>query len=481
MNQLSAADAAYLYMESANTPLHIATLAIYDPSTAPNGKVRFKEIIENYSRRVRDIPAMTQHLVEVPMQLDHPYWVDNGSFDPEFHIRHIALPKPGDWRQLCILISRLHSRPLDRGRPLWETWVIEGLDNVEGLPKGSFATFCKMHHASIDGASGMAMIEALHDLTPEYDKKRQPEDTKIDNNPTKTELLARSAINSIKKPFNFLSVARNTMPGLARTISGIREGTLKRITNVPRTRFNGPISPHRVFEFTAFSLKDIKQIKNSVEGATVNDVGLALVGGAISKYLAVHNEPPEASIVGVVPISTRSDDDTETGNQVALMTVELKSDIDNPLKRLQAVHQSTVNSKELTNAIGAKTLTDYSQTMPSLLMAQGMRMSTNLGLAHRLKSPPYNTFVTNVPGPQIPLYNTGAKLVMQTGAGPLVDGMGLFHSINSYNGNFTLSIVACRDMMPDPGFYMQCIKDTFDEMLVAAKPKRSRKSAQKST
>lgn len=153
MRQLTGLDATFLYLESPNVPMHISGLSIYDQSTAPGGGVRFKEIIDNIHTRMLSIPTMTQHLVTVPMELDHPYWLTDGTFDPEFHIRHIALPKPGDWRQLCILISRLHARPLDRNRPLWELYVIEGLDNVEGVPAGSFAMFSKVHHAAIDGSS----------------------------------------------------------------------------------------------------------------------------------------------------------------------------------------------------------------------------------------------------------------------------------------------------------------------------------------
>jgi WS/DGAT/MGAT family acyltransferase len=160
MQQLTGLDASFLYLETANAPMHISGLAIYDQSSAPGGKVRFKEIIENTITRISGLPSLTRHLATVPLNLDHPWWVSDGNFDPEFHIRHIALPSPGDWRQLCIQISRLHARPLDRGRPLWELYVIEGLDALEGYPPGCFALFTKMHHAAVDGASGMDMTSA---------------------------------------------------------------------------------------------------------------------------------------------------------------------------------------------------------------------------------------------------------------------------------------------------------------------------------
>ncbi|NNL57741.1 MAG: wax ester/triacylglycerol synthase family O-acyltransferase, partial [Pseudomonadales bacterium] len=272
MHQLTGLDASFLYLETPNAPMHISGLSIYDQSTAPDGAVRFKEIIANLDQRVRPLPAMTRRLVEVPFSLDHPYWVSDGTYDPEFHIRHIALPSPGDWRQLCILIARLHARPLDRGRPLWEAYVIEGLDNVEGVPKGSFAIFTKTHHAAVDGRSGMEMTAAIHDLTPDYKAAKTPAVIEVDAQPSKLELLLRAQVNTLKQPFRFISLARNTLPGFAEAYTRLRKGELHRVKDIPRTRFNGKVSPHRVFEATLFDLNDIKQIKNSVPNATVNDV-----------------------------------------------------------------------------------------------------------------------------------------------------------------------------------------------------------------
>ena len=198
MRQLTGLDASFLYLETPNVPMHIAGLGIYDQSTAPGGKLRFKEIIDNIHQRILALPTMTQRLVTVPFELDHPYWVTDGTFDPEFHIRHIALPKPGDWRQLCILISRLNARPLDRNRPLWELYVIEGLDNVEGVPKGSFAMFSKTHHAAIDGTSSVEISLAMHDLTADYQQRRKPAVIEVDNHPSSAELVLRSTLNNIK-------------------------------------------------------------------------------------------------------------------------------------------------------------------------------------------------------------------------------------------------------------------------------------------
>jgi WS/DGAT/MGAT family acyltransferase len=466
MRQLTGLDASFLYMETPNAPMHISGLGIYDPSTAPGGEVRFKEIIANVNRRMLGLPTMTQRLVTVPLDLDHPYWVTDGTYDPEFHIRHIALPKPGDWRQLCILVSRLHARPLDRAHPLWELYVIEGLDNVEGAPKGSFALFSKTHHAAIDGTSGVEMSVATHDLSSDYKQRSAPAIVKVDHHPSRAELVLRSSLNNIKKPFHFLSVARNTVPGMAKSMLAIRRGELRKVKDIPRTRFNGKVSPHRVFDAINVSLDDIKRIKNSVQGATVNDVAISIVGGAMRKYLVDKNELPAQSTVAMTPVNVRSDKDTAGGNLVSSMTVRMRSDIEDALERLQAVREGTRDAKELNNAIGAKAMTDYTQFIPSMLTAEAARLVSRLGLVNHVK-PSFNCVLTNVPGPPVPLFNTGAKMVSTYASGPVQDGLGLFIAIGSYCGQFIISVTSCREMMPDPAFFRACLQQSYNELLEA--------------
>ena len=468
MQQLTGLDASFLYLETPNAPMHISGLAVYDPSTAPGGMVRFKQIIENTTRRIKRLPTLSKRLVTVPMGLDHPYWVSDGTFDPEFHIRHLALPKPGDWRQLCILISRIHARPLDRKRPLWELYVIEGLDNIEHLPKGSFAVFTKMHHAAVDGASGTEITAAMHDLAPDAHLDNEPYAVQVENQPTDLELLIRAQVNTVKQPFRFISVARNTVPGFAQAYSRLRKGELHRVENIPRTRFNDKISPHRVFQAVHFPLEDIKRIKNAVPGATVNDVAITICGGALRKYLQAKDELPSESLAAMAPINVRDDREKGTGgNIVSAMTVQVRSDIADPLERLKAVHAGTAEAKQLSTAVGAKAMTDYTQFIPSTLTAQAARLASRWGLMNRV-NPVYNCVITNVPGPQVPLYNTGARMVANYGTGPILDGMALFHAITSYCGDFAISATSCRVIMPDPDFYRQCLLDSYDELKASA-------------
>jgi WS/DGAT/MGAT family acyltransferase len=468
MEQLSGLDATFLNLETSSAPTHVGGIAIYDQSTAPEGRVTFKGILANIESRLHLARCFRQKIVRVPFGFDHPYWIEDANFDLEFHVRHIALPKPGDWRQLCIQAARLHARPLDLDKPLWEMYVIEGLDDVEGLPAGSFAILSKIHHAAIDGVSGMEMTAALHDLTPDASPPEPDAPWVPESEPTFGELALRSTVNNIRQPFRFARILSEAAPPAIRALMQQRESSDQKATEVPRTRFNGRVSPHRVFEAKSFVLDDVKQIRKRVEGATVNDVILTVCGGALRKYLEHHHELPIETLSAFAPISTRTADQAgAAGNQVAGMFVKLHTDEADPVRRLEKVYRTTVSSKELTKAVGARSMTDVTQTMPGALAGIAGRLVARTGLMSRMR-PIANCVITNVPGPQIPLYFTGAKMVANFGLGLPMDGLGLFHIILSYNGALTVSITGCRDQLPDPEFYAECLEESFTELREAA-------------
>lgn len=201
MEQLSGMDASFLYFETPYAPMHIGSFMIYDPSTAPGGFVRFKDILANVESRLHLSRAFRQKLMHVPLNLDHPYWIEDTTFDLEFHVRHIALPKPGDWRQLCIQAARLHARALDMSKPPWEMYVIEGLDNVEGAPPGSFAVLTKIHHAMIDGVSGSEIQEFIHDIEADPKVKPEVQPWEPEPEPNPLDLMARRISTSPRSPF----------------------------------------------------------------------------------------------------------------------------------------------------------------------------------------------------------------------------------------------------------------------------------------
>ena len=463
MKQLNGLDSAFLYMETPNAPMHFGSVAIFDPSTAPGGEVRFKRIIQTLKERAHLAPYLRQRLYEVPFNMDFPYWVRDESFDPEFHIRHIALPKPGDWRQLCIQVARLQSRALDRSRPLWELYVIEGLDNVAGIPPGCFALVSKTHHAAIDGKSSYDIGSALCDPTPEIRQLEGAEHWKADKTPTLLELAAMAHENNMKKPRRYLDFLKKTLPTWNGVTESLIKGNLEATPKVPRTRFNHVLSQNRVFEGVTFPLDEIKQIKNSA-GGTVNDAVLAICAGALRCYLLEKDELPDETLVSMCPINVRDPNAaSDGGNQVVSMSVPLHTNIADPKERLLAICASTRNAKEATNAIDAKSMLEMADFIPTQLAALGARVAAENGLANFV-APTVNTVITNVPGSQAPTYSNGAKLVRGWGFGPCTDGNGLFHSIGSYCGELYISVTCCRVMMPDPAHYAKCLEASFAEL-----------------
>jgi diacylglycerol O-acyltransferase len=470
MKQLSGLDATFINVETKSAPTHISGLAIYDQSTAPGGLVTFKGILANIESRLHLADCFRRRLVEVPLGVDHPYWIEDPDFDLEFHVRHIALPKPGDWRQLCIQVARLHARPLDRGKPLWEMYVIEGLDGVEGMPPGSFALFTKVHHAAIDGVSGIEITAALHDLAPDGHAMAPEREWIAESPPSLVELAVRSAVNNLRQPLRFVQLLGKAAPPAIRVLLERRDHRDDDDVpqSIPRTRFNRTVSPHRVFEARTFRLSDVKQIRKRVEGATVNDVMLSVCSGALRRYLEKHRELPLESLSAFAPISTRTEAQHGTaGNQVSGMFVRLHTDESDPIERLRKIHRTTVNSKQITAAVGARSMTDVTQTLPGALAGISGRLIARTGLMSRMR-PIANCVVSNVPGPQVPLYFTGARMVATYGLGLPMAGIGLFHAVVSYNGAISVCVTSCRDQMPDPAYYADCIEATFRELREAA-------------
>jgi diacylglycerol O-acyltransferase / wax synthase len=469
MEQLSGQDASFVYFDTPTTPMHIGSVGIYDPSTAPGGFVRFKDILRHIESRLDGARSFRQKLVRVPFDLDHPYWIEDDAFDIEYHVRHIALPAPGDWRQLCIQVARLHSRPMDLSKPLWEFIIVEGLDKIEGLPKGCFALVAKVHHAAIDGMSGVEMSAAVHDLAPMPINSPKPSEWKSESNPPVGELLFRTWINSIRQPVRFAETLIKTIPGVARLGREIAGGdvSLQGTKMAPKTLFNAKVSAHRVFDGAAFPLADVRTIKDSLPGATVNDAILTIIGGGLRDYLIGRKGLPAESMSAMAPISVRDDKEKSAlGNLVSAMVVNLGTHIEDPAERLAYIHKEAKNSKAMTNAVGARTLTDYSQLIPSGLAGLGARLYTRLGMANA-HAPIFNCVATNVPGSRVPLYFAGAKMVKMMGLGPIFDGMGLINTIYSYEKDIAISFTSDRKMVPDPAEYAASLRRSFDALKAA--------------
>jgi WS/DGAT/MGAT family acyltransferase len=472
MKQLSDTDNLMLVTESNNVFMHVASLAIYDPSSAPHGKVRFKDILKFVSQRIQYEPIFRRRLVTVPLSLDLPYWVEDRDIDVEHHVRHIALPHPGDWRQLCIQVARLHSRPLDRAKPLWEMYVIEGVDRIEGLPPGSFAVYTKLHHAAIDGEAATLLLKSKHSESPEPHDFEHPLAAYADRDPTLLELGARAVLNRVSSIPVLVSLAAEVARGAERYVvdtagrfSPDRVGEFGRqpihavptaaTAKPPVTRFNHPISRHRVVEAAAIDLGEIRGVRQHVEDVTVNDVFMTVVGGALRKYLHSKGELPAESLTASVPVSLRrTNKRADDGNQVGIMVVPLHTEIQDPVARLEAIRNNSTAAKRGTANLGTGLAAAIQKLLPvgvSLMLAKHALSQTNL-------------VVSNVHGPDQAWYLAGARLERFMPISVLYDGLGLNVTGFSVSGTLWISALACRKMMPDPAFFADCLRQSFAEL-----------------
>jgi WS/DGAT/MGAT family acyltransferase len=457
-------DAFMYYVDSPRTPNVITFVNLHDQSTVPGGRLTFRDILRGVESRLDRSRAFREKIAPVPLHLDHPYWVADPDFDLEFHVRHIALPAPGDWRQLCILVARLASRQLDLTRPPWEMWVVEGLDGVEGVPPGGFAVVLRIHHSAIDGVAGAEILSALTTTSPDEEPAPPVAPWRPEPAPSELRRLAGAGVHLATRPTHLLSRIR---PLAGAGVRLARERHPLPVFRVPKTRFNHRVGPHRVWDATGWPLEEVKRIRALAPGSTVNDVVLAVVAGALRGYLAAHDELPAASLVSLVPVSLRSVRGPDAvGNEIASMAVPLHTDVADPVARFRRIRSSTQASKARKQAVGARTLTETAAVMPGGTIGLAFRAQSGLAELTGTQAGP-NTSITNVPGPTVPLYFLGARLVGSWGVAPLSDGVGLFHIASSYVGQLTLSFTADRAMMPDPARYADCLRASFEELAAA--------------
>ena len=468
MRQLSGSDAFFLYADKPGRHQHISTIYLYDPSTAPGSRVDFRTILEHVRDRIGTSRIFRQRLVSVPLNLDYPYWIHDARFDLEFHVRHIALPQPGDWRQFCILASRLHARPVDMQRPVWEMYVIEGLDGVSWLPKGAFAVLVKVHQVAIDDVTEDDFTVALHDLeaTPE------PEEIKrrwfSEQAPTGAQLLSLAWFNNARKLVETGQSLLEALPGI-----GGRSVDADNVLHLddaaaPHTRFDGRVTPHRVLAPFTFDAAAAEVINATVADASLGDIVLTICSGALRKYLADKGELPDESLYALVPMHVHPGDQQDVpGHRVRPVRVRLMTDIVDPLERLASIREEMAEAKAL-EPITAEALSDLQDMLPASAMTFAARtIGANSGPGKRYREN-HNTVISIHPGPLETLYLCGARLVGYTGLAALMDNLGLNHTVTTYDGKVTIAPVCDREMMPDPAFYYECLQGAFIELLEAA-------------
>ena len=428
MRQLSAHDASFLDADTVHANSNVTFIQIYDQSTAPGGQVRFKTILAHIQSRLHRSPIFRSKLLHVPLGLDDPYWVEDEFFDLEYHVRHIALPHPGDWRQFCIQASRIHARALDLQRPLWEIYVIEGLDSITDLPPGSFALLTKIHHAAIDVESRNEFIELLHDTTRRPPRHEPPEPWFPERAPGALSLLSRAGLHLLLSPTRLLNPWRRRVPALA----AFARDVLRPEHAMTATRFNAVVSPHRVFDTRRFLRAEFDGIRGLVAGAGINDAVLAVCAGGLRRYLAAQAELPRADLPAIVPLGM----DGEMGRPSASRRIGLGTHVEDPVERLAWIH---------------------GQTAAPRAPVAGPR-------------PPLPCCtITHVPGPSAPVFLHGARMTYCSAILPIADGMGLVFAVTDYGGRIVVSPTSCRELIPDPQAFTQCLRDSFQEYLALAR------------
>lgn len=468
MEQLSGLDASFLYLETPTLHMHIEMVTVFDPSTVPGG-YSFAKMQAQIGSRTHQAPVFRRLLVEVPFRLGHPVWVDDPHFDIEYHVRRTAVPGPGSLRELADLAGDIASRQLDRTKPLWEIWVVEGLE------KGRIAVIAKMHHSTVDGMSGAALLSVLFDLEvdpgPEPEPPEETGETRI---PSGAELISEALAARVFRPFELTRDILRTGQRLL-NVRRVRNEPEHRAPqakaalplSAPRTSFNGTLTRRRQVALAAIGLADVKRLKNAT-GTTVNDVVLAVCTGALRRFLVEGNELPDKPLVAVVPVSVQPDHGAPYGsNKVSSMFVQLPAQLADPMERLAAIREGTKGAKEEHNALGVDMLVNWAEHATPNTFAAAARLYSRMHLADRHR-PIANLIVSNVPGPDFPLYLAGAEMVAGFPLGPVLDGIGVNITIMSYRGVLYWGIISCPETMPKVWQLAADIPLALDELLAAA-------------
>lgn len=460
MQKLKGQDAAFLYAETPNWHMHISGLMIADPTDVPD--FSFERVREILVSRIPEIPQLRWRYLDVPFGVDRPSWYEDPDIDPDYHIRRIGVPTPGGADELGQLVGQLVSFKLDRSKPLWETWVIEGLEN------GRVAVLTKMHHAIVDGVSGAGLAEVLLDLEPvprppRDDLPPPPEPERI---PSPIEQLARGlAITAVKTPFRLARFGRQSINQLVATVPMMGADRVTLPINAPRTTLNADPTPHRRFASAQVSLDRVKAVKHGHD-VKLNDVVLALCASALRRYLIDIDDLPDAPLVTQCPVSLRVEGDDEVGNKVGSMFASLATDIADPVERLMAINESTQGAKEMREALSAHQIMGLTETTPPGLIAVAARMYGLANIAGNMP-PATNVVISNVPGPPFPLYIAGAKLEAMYPMGPLLMGMSLNITVFSIDGNLDVGFMACPESVPRPQFIADGVELALQELEAA--------------
>jgi diacylglycerol O-acyltransferase / wax synthase len=493
MRQLTGVDASFLNLETSTQFGHVSSLTVFERTDPSAGT--FEAFRQNVVDRLHLLPPFRRRLIEVPLGLDLPYWIEDPDFDVDYHIRHHAVPAPGNAQQLSEVVARIVGRPLDRSRPLWELYVIEGLEGDR------VAMLTKIHHATIDGAAGAQMLGVLLDPAPDFVPAAATTTWKPDVVPSDNDLLSITAQEMLRRPEKMVRLSVRALRELAQSSRNGGIGILADLiaqpipgpvgnmirrrlrdsrgeehdtasplppTPAPKTPFNAEITAHRRFAYCTVPLASAKEVRQAF-GCTFNDVVMAVCAGSLRRYLERADALPEEALIAMVPVSVRSgSEEDQYSNRVSSLLANLATNVADPVERLTTIKNSMDLAKSNLAAIPAATLTDFTQFAPPAIAARAMRMYFRSQRGDNA-NPTFNLIISNVPGPSQPLYTAGLKLEHFYPVSAVVDGQGLNMTVQSYNGNLDFGFIACRELVPDLWDLCDDVHASMDELLTAAR------------
>lgn len=465
MRRMSSQDAAFLYAETPTWHMHVGALSVVDPS-AGDGKFSFELLRELTIERLPSIPQFRWKLVDVPLGIDRPGWIEAGDIDPEYHIRRATVPPPGDEAAFDQLVADILSTKLDRNRPLWEIHVIDGLAN------GMAGVVTKMHHSLIDGVSGSGLTEVLLDMDA---VPRPAPEVELDlisaEVPNQTALFAEGLVRTtLATPVRIARFSAQTIRQMVGAVERLRQGARPALPySAPATPLNGEFTARRQLGRVTVSMQTMQQVKRALgerlDGVKMNDVVLGIVAGSLREYLAAADALPDVPLVVQVPVSLRVKGDLDVGSKVGSMFAHLPTHLDDPVERVEAIVESTRAGKEMQKMFAEHRQMGVTETMSPGMLGFVAHLFTSLHMERTPAS--VNLVVSNVPGPPIPLYMAGAALVGMFPLGPLLLGMGLNISVFSHGDQVDIGCLTCPDLVQDPDRIARGMTTALDELALA--------------
>ena len=481
MHQLNSLDSGCLFLESSKTPLQVGGLYIFIPS----GKAKnFDSFKYHVAQRVTLEPIFRQRLSSVPLDLDHPYWIDDPNFNLDLHLSHIGLTEPAGHSSLMSIANAIYQTPLDRNRPLWQIVYIDGLDRIEGYPKGTFAVVIKIHHTLIHATLGERLFASLLDFTAKPRKIQTPDSWEPEPVPTTFEMLKNSYKDTFSSPLKISKLLLKTSQSAASSLAKralANLNTKPTIDNTPASIFDASIDNCKAFYGQQFDLGPIKEIKGRLKETDINDVVLSICSGALRSYLSTLDKDAPQELIALLPIAVKESAPSDkasiiSNTQVTGTLISLANQVEDPLVRLRTIKENYRGTKLYPKAVPARQLADY---IPSIFMSMAAKLYTRWHYSED-HNPYFNLVINHIPGPQIPLYLDGARLVEHYHLTPIFDGLGLVINVSSYHGQLSFSIMTSDKIIPDVKRFLDHVEKSIIELLQAIQ-KTANETAEQTT